>query len=606
MENIFVEFLPPWVETGLQPAFYDKESGTVLQQTARMYARVNMLIRMFNKLSKQTKQTVEDYIDQFNTLHDYVHDYFDNLDVQEEINNKLDAMVEAGTLQEIIADYLNSKAIFGFDSVASMKGATNLIEGSYALTLGYYNKNDNGCALYKIRAITNADDVDEMFIVAMTTDPTLVAELIVDNNTIVPESVGVYGDGTTDCTTKLQTLINYAAANGLKVDGNGDYKISNTITLPNYQNIYVRLRNIDCTTLSNKPAFLLDHCRYPRVEIQNITFTKGNGSDIHNSYIHETAFLLKSVSYGEINVNYIQNALCAFTLYSDGGSGTDGCYYNKLHCGKADVFNLVHYYNEDGAVNGNEINDTLHIVSEWNNPNNLPFYTIVNEAHTDGGTIYKNNHNVANNLMVEKYTDDGMDYLVADLTDASNFYIYVDRIEIKPTLAISDPVITTNSNSQYNLVKLNTGWFTIPESNSKIGNNNYVVTFNNYKKSLNNTFYIGSGATLTNDFTAIQNNICDGTISYNPAVGRVRINGIFAPTVNLSQNTNYTFCNFTFKGKTCTHGLVYLAGGGNPTNMTQIGTLRRVKDQYYCTLRISQNVSANAYLFIDFEAENDG
>ena len=62
MENIFVEFLPPWVETGIQPAFYDKESGTVLQQTARMYARVNMLIRMFNKLSKETKETVNHQI----------------------------------------------------------------------------------------------------------------------------------------------------------------------------------------------------------------------------------------------------------------------------------------------------------------------------------------------------------------------------------------------------------------------------------------------------------------------------------------------------------------------------------------------------------------
>lgn len=111
MENIFVEFLPPWIETGLQPAFYDKESGTVLQQTARMYARVNMLIRMFNKLSKNTKTVVEDYINQFNELHDYVHDYFDNLDVQEEINNKLDDMAEDGTLQDVLSEYL---AIDGF------------------------------------------------------------------------------------------------------------------------------------------------------------------------------------------------------------------------------------------------------------------------------------------------------------------------------------------------------------------------------------------------------------------------------------------------------------------------------------------------------------
>ena len=35
-------------------------------------------------------------------LQNYVNYYFDNLDVQEEINNKLDSMVEDGTLDEII------------------------------------------------------------------------------------------------------------------------------------------------------------------------------------------------------------------------------------------------------------------------------------------------------------------------------------------------------------------------------------------------------------------------------------------------------------------------------------------------------------------------
>lgn len=39
----------------------------------------------------------------------YVHDYFDNLDVQEEINNKLDQMVEDGTLTEIIGSYVDPK-----------------------------------------------------------------------------------------------------------------------------------------------------------------------------------------------------------------------------------------------------------------------------------------------------------------------------------------------------------------------------------------------------------------------------------------------------------------------------------------------------------------
>lgn len=42
----------------------------------------------------------------FNELHDYVEHYFDNLDVQQEINNKLDTMSEDGSLITIIAPYL--------------------------------------------------------------------------------------------------------------------------------------------------------------------------------------------------------------------------------------------------------------------------------------------------------------------------------------------------------------------------------------------------------------------------------------------------------------------------------------------------------------------
>ena len=51
MNKSFAPFLPPWAETGLQPAFYDVESGTVLQQTARMYNKVNQLTRLFNEFS---------------------------------------------------------------------------------------------------------------------------------------------------------------------------------------------------------------------------------------------------------------------------------------------------------------------------------------------------------------------------------------------------------------------------------------------------------------------------------------------------------------------------------------------------------------------------
>lgn len=230
-----INFLPPWVETNCQPAFYDKESGTVLQQTARMYAKVNQLVRNVN----DQNETIELYIAKFVELHDYVYDYFDNLDVQEEINNKLDDMVEQGTLQEIITQYIQANVEWTFDTVADMVASENLINGSYAVTLGYHSLNDDGGATYKIRTVTNEDVADGGSIIALN-DNTLVAELIKDG-VINVKQFGAYGDGVHDDGTAIQTAIDYIddqahelgrsmADNQLQVPA-GKYKITNTVKL---------------------------------------------------------------------------------------------------------------------------------------------------------------------------------------------------------------------------------------------------------------------------------------------------------------------------------------------------------------------------------------
>ena len=50
---------------------------------------------------------IEEYINKFNELKAYVDNYFDNLDVQAEINNKLDEMAESGELTNLIKDYVD-------------------------------------------------------------------------------------------------------------------------------------------------------------------------------------------------------------------------------------------------------------------------------------------------------------------------------------------------------------------------------------------------------------------------------------------------------------------------------------------------------------------
>lgn len=51
----------------------------------------------------------EDYVEIVNELSEYVHHYFDNLDVQQEINNKLDQMVLDGSFQAILDTYIQPK-----------------------------------------------------------------------------------------------------------------------------------------------------------------------------------------------------------------------------------------------------------------------------------------------------------------------------------------------------------------------------------------------------------------------------------------------------------------------------------------------------------------
>ena len=163
--------------------------------------------------------------DKFDELKNYVDTYFDNLDVQEEINNKLDEMVEDGTLQEIITTYIQSNVKWTFDNVAGLQAATNLTAGSFASTLGYYNIHDFGGAVYKIRSKTDDDTIDEGFLVSLS-DNTLVAEMIITDGIHI-NALGADNTGTTDSSSKFNSAFQYINAKWLAGDYNTDTVITN-------------------------------------------------------------------------------------------------------------------------------------------------------------------------------------------------------------------------------------------------------------------------------------------------------------------------------------------------------------------------------------------
>ena len=175
-------------------------------------------------------------------LQDYVNNYFDNLDVQEEIDNKLDNMLEQGVLQEIITEYLQINGVLAFDTVADMKIATNLVDGSTCRTLGFHSINDEGGSLYKVRQITNEDTVNEMDIIALS-DINLIAEFIPSYQVNINQ-FGAYSDEVHDDTDVYQFAINYAHNKNIKLIGNRNYSlISKTLFIPvpiNIEHLYLK------------------------------------------------------------------------------------------------------------------------------------------------------------------------------------------------------------------------------------------------------------------------------------------------------------------------------------------------------------------------------
>ena len=253
-------------------------------------------------------------------LHDYVENYFDNLDVQEEINNKLDEMVEEGTLQEIITDYLNTKAIFCYDNVAEMTAATNLIDGSYAKTLGYYAKNDGGIGLYKISETYSSNDKYE------TLTNGLYAILI--TSLVNPMNFGAYGDGTHNDTTSLQAASNYAQTNGLNLYIPNKTFLTDTITIENINHVRIdgeiklsantQTLNVYENVNTNTPDIFIEKVTVGDIVMKglnsgNITILNGNKLILlaDNTTGHNF------IGYNTFNLGYIR-----YLELKDDGSGT--------------------------------------------------------------------------------------------------------------------------------------------------------------------------------------------------------------------------------------------------------------------------------------------
>lgn len=193
-----------------------KHLNDVIQNQNEQNSSITSLYQSFLSLQDYVNTNKDLVVDAFNDLNDYVRDYFANLDVQEEINNKLDGMVEDGTLENIIANYLNTQIIFNTHD--DLINSTSLVDGINVQTLGYHTVNDDGGAFYKVTSTPSNTEYQEQV-------GNLYLTLIKDR--IKPEIFGAYGDSVHDDSASFQTALSFGEEVYLS---NKTYIVNNVIT----------------------------------------------------------------------------------------------------------------------------------------------------------------------------------------------------------------------------------------------------------------------------------------------------------------------------------------------------------------------------------------
>lgn len=148
----------------------DFDALTEWQLFCKIGKEINKIINSQNVVGEQMEEVTNNMI----SLQEFVKNYFKNLDVQDEINNKLNEMAESGELQDIINQYLQLAGIFTYNNIDEMKSAVNLTENSKCCVFGNKEINDGGFNFYNVKNSTSLD-VDGKIVVKLNNNKYAIA-----------------------------------------------------------------------------------------------------------------------------------------------------------------------------------------------------------------------------------------------------------------------------------------------------------------------------------------------------------------------------------------------------------------------------------------------
>lgn len=219
-----------WCQTVI-PLVYDG-SLSYYELLCKVVDYLNHTISDVNKLASD----VEGLYEAYNKLQKYVNDYFDNLDVQAEINNKLDEMAKNGQLESIIEQFLKYNTYRVFDTAVKLFASTGLYNGEYVSVLGHFSADDGGNCAYIIS--TNINEFS-----TKTATEGLYATPIVTANDCNAVIFGLKSDNNGVTNTDLLNLaIKYCGTNNKNLTvPNGNFNFDDKIDVTDIDNFTLNI-----------------------------------------------------------------------------------------------------------------------------------------------------------------------------------------------------------------------------------------------------------------------------------------------------------------------------------------------------------------------------
>lgn len=288
-----------------------------------------------DKLTKMTSDFVDQFTQSMNTLKALGVTVQNGLDALEQKikQDGLFTQAEADAFKQVIINTIKTKTINIFSSVEEMRNSSNsLTEGMTVKTLGYYQSNDAGAAIYHVTSKPNTSRHYE------TLGNSLYAELIDDHYNLAMR--GAKTDGSED----ISQIFNEAVKEALANDGDKTIRLpAGTFLLTNSVNLPIRHLTL---TGENGTTLLTDTGTDPAIVLYGPTGWAGVRRSIENIDFREKNDKkagTKAILIGD--ENYIDDTTppqaaaqfefvkCGFTNYDIGiAVGNDAYLFDFISC----------------------------------------------------------------------------------------------------------------------------------------------------------------------------------------------------------------------------------------------------------------------------------